>query len=66
MKKQRYLSPKNFAIEIDTTPGALAMWRLRGQGPPYIRLSPKKILYDIKEVELYLARHKIRTDKEEE
>lgn len=59
----KYLTPKKLAELLDTTPGALANMRWRGEGPPFIKVSKKKILYNLSEVERYLERHTIKTDK---
>ena len=43
---ERYLSPDDAAAVIGlTTPRTLAAWRLRRQGPPYVRLSGTLVRY---------------------
>ena len=32
----------------------LRTWRMEHQGPPFYRLSPRKVLYDEREIEAYL------------
>lgn len=58
--ERRYLSAKEAAEILRTTPGQLANLRMRGEGPPYIKLS-RKCLYDLRDVESWLDRRRIRT-----
>lgn len=58
--EQRYLSTKEAAEILRTTPGQLANLRLRGEGPPYIKLQ-RKCLYDVRDVEGWLECRRIRT-----
>lgn len=39
------LPPEAAAAALGVTPGYLAKLRVRGDGPPYIRISAKKIVY---------------------
>lgn len=58
--ERRFLSTKEAAELLRTTPGSLANMRMRGEGPPYIR-QKRKCLYDIKDIEEWLNRRRIRT-----
>ena len=59
--ERRYVSRKTLAKILDTTPGALAMRAMRGQPPTPIRISARKIVYDLREVEEMMEKRKIRT-----
>jgi hypothetical protein len=49
---------KELARILGTTPGALAMRRLRGQPPRWIRVG-NKVLYDWQDVQEWLERNKV-------
>ena len=63
--KQRYVSRKTLAKLLDTTPGALAMRAMRGQPPRVIKLSARKCVYDLREVEEWLERCKVKMKHED-
>ena len=58
--ERRYLTAKETAELIRTTAGVLANLRMRGEGPRYIKLN-RKCLYDLRDVENWLDRRRIRT-----
>jgi len=33
----------------------LRRWRLRGFGPPFMRVGPRNVSYSLKDIEIYLA-----------
>lgn len=51
-----HLKPEEVAERLRTTVGTLANWRVRGHGPKYIKLG-RKILYPVREIEAFEARH---------
>jgi len=58
--ERRYLTTKETAELMRTTTGVLANMRMRGEGPRYIKLD-RKCLYDLRDVESWLDRRRIRT-----
>ncbi len=58
--ERRYLTTKETAELMRTTAGVLANWRMRGEGPRYIKLD-RKCLYDLRDVESWLDRRRIIT-----
>ena len=58
--ERRYLTTKETAELMRTTAGVLANMRMRGEGPQYIKLN-RKCLYDLRDVENWLDRRRIRT-----
>jgi hypothetical protein len=56
--EKRYLTAKETAQLLNTSPGVLANWRYRGEGPPYYRVGKKKILYSIEEAENWIQKGK--------
>ncbi len=57
---RRLLTAKEVATLLRTTPGQLANLRMRGEGVTYLKFN-RRVLYEIKEVEAWLDRHKIKT-----
>jgi hypothetical protein len=58
------LTTDQLARLLKRDPSTLRRWRTSQpvQGPPYIRLSARVVMYDLADVEAWLARH--RTDPE--
>lgn len=48
------LSSRKAAEFLATTPGVLAVWRSRGDGPPYARIG-RKIVYRVRDLNEFLA-----------
>jgi len=42
----------------------LANLRCQGKGPPYIKFE-RKVLYDVRDFEHWMARHKVKTEARE-
>jgi len=59
--KRRFLTAKEAADLLRTTPGYLANMRMRGEGPPYTRFNRRKILYDEQTLNDWLKRHEVKT-----
>lgn len=53
-----HLKPEEVALRLRTTPGTLSNWRMQGRGPKYIKLG-RKVLYPLREVEAFEARHTV-------
>lgn len=47
------LSPKKAAIYLDTTEGTLNQWRVRREGPPFLKIG-SKVLYRVSALDKYL------------
>lgn len=53
---EKYLSPKEVCEIIPgMTEALLSQMRFRGDGPPFIKPSPKKVVYRLGAIESYLA-----------
>ena len=53
-----HLKPEEVAMRLRTSVGTLSNWRMRGNGPKYIKLG-RKILYPLREVEAFEARNTV-------
>ena len=49
------LTPKEAAERLRTTTGTLSNWRVRGDGPRFIKLG-RKVLYPLLEIEAFEKR----------
>lgn len=58
-REPEYLSPKEAATRLKVHPNTLNKWRIRGGGPPYIRLG-WSIRYRWWEVENWLTKRRPR------
>lgn len=55
------LSPRGLARlypDLFTVP-TLQRWRTEGVGPPYSTLGPRRIVYDLRDIETYLAKRTV-------
>lgn len=53
--REPLLSQKTVAKLLDLSPRSLEAWRLRGDGPPFVRISKRCVRYRRSEVELWLS-----------
>jgi len=60
MYQRRLITTREAANILRTSPGQIANLRLRGEGPPYLKFS-RRVLYDMKDLEQWLDRHRQRT-----
>ena len=51
----RYLRVAEAAKYIGLTASTLAKKRLRGDGPPYYKAGPRIVLYDVRDIDFWLA-----------
>ena len=58
---RRFLTAKEVADILRTTPGHLANQRMRGEGPPYFKFE-RKVLYEEKTLNEWMARHEVKTN----
>ncbi len=49
--KLHMLSTAQLAERLGVTQVTLRSWRMREQGPPYIRISPRRVRYRVEDVE---------------
>jgi predicted DNA-binding transcriptional regulator AlpA len=50
-----YLSEREFSARFGIPPRTLQRWRLTGDGPPYVRLGPRRIAYREADAEAWAA-----------
>jgi Helix-turn-helix domain len=50
-----FLSTAQLAEELRVDPRTTRRWRATGEGPPYIRVGRRAVLYDRRDVERWLA-----------
>ena len=55
---RRYLRVKEAAQYIGLAASTLAKKRLSGDGPPFIKAGPRIILYDVLDVDAWLAKRR--------
>jgi len=56
MEKVLNLLPREAAERLRTTVGTLAVWRVQGRGPRFIK-SGRRVLYPLPEIEAYEREH---------
>ncbi|KJY41290.1 hypothetical protein VR41_13255 [Streptomyces sp. NRRL B-1568] len=56
-----YLSTEEVARLLNLDPSTLRRWRTARppQGPPFIRLSPRLVMYEARDVRQWLADHRV-------
>jgi len=57
---RRFLTAKEVADILRTTPGHLANQRMRGEGPPYFKFE-RKVLYETKTLNEWIERRVVKT-----
>lgn len=50
----KILKDETVAERLFTTPGTLSKWRLKGIGPPFVKIGPRGIAYPEEELERWL------------
>ena len=50
----KILSENEIAERIGSPPRTLQRWRATGEGPPYVRLGPRRIGYRVEDVSAWL------------
>lgn len=53
--RQRYLTTEQAATYLGYTTQYLRVLRMRGKGPPFIRLTAKSLRYDVEEIDRWMA-----------
>lgn len=59
---RRFLTSKEVADLLRTTPGHLANQRMRGEGPPYFKFE-RKVLYEETTLNEWLARREVKSNQ---
>jgi hypothetical protein len=62
--KPRYLRTPGAAIHIGAAAQTLERWRIEGIGPPFVRLSPKLVVYDLADLDAWCAARKVSSTSE--
>ena len=52
---QRLFSTGAAAQQLGLSPRTLEKWRLTGEGPPYLKLSPHAVRYRMSDIEAWLG-----------
>lgn len=60
------LRPDQAAAFLGTASSTLAKWRLRGHGPPYFKLGTRMVVYDVEDLEVWLATRRRQSTSEGE
>jgi hypothetical protein len=50
-----YLTEKQFCRRYHVSPRTAQRWRVTGDGPPFVRLGPHKIVYRLRDAETWAA-----------
>ena len=58
------MRPRQAAEYLGLAPGTLAKMRLRGDGPPYSKVGPRAVIYDIQILDAYAADRMRRSTSE--
>jgi len=59
-RAKKYLTPLETASLLQVTEGTLRQWRYMRKGPRFIKTG-RKVLYDIVDIETWIAKRKIQT-----
>jgi hypothetical protein len=54
------MSSGEVAVRLKTAPKTLQWWRQTGQGPPFIRISPRRVFYSRRALEQWLRKRTIQ------
>jgi hypothetical protein len=60
-----YLTEREFSDQYNVPARTAQRWRSTGDGPPYVRLGPRRILYRVEDVERWAASRTFRHRAEE-
>jgi predicted DNA-binding transcriptional regulator AlpA len=58
---RRLLSPKEAAVYLGATEKALENWRGTGEGPAFIRLSPRYVRYAQEDLDAHISSNRKRS-----
>jgi predicted DNA-binding transcriptional regulator AlpA len=62
---RRKMRPRDAASYLGASESTLAKWRLRGDGPPYSKCGPRLIIYDIADIDAWIAGRKRSSTSED-
>lgn len=55
MTSATFLTTRQLAERLGYHPKTLRSWRKRGHGPSWIKASPRRVIYDLRDVEAWEA-----------
>jgi predicted DNA-binding transcriptional regulator AlpA len=58
-QQRRYLRTPAAAEHIGAAAQTLERWRIEGNGPPFVRLSSKLVVYDVEDLDAWCAARKV-------
>ncbi len=58
-RRRDWMQPKEVAEMLGVSPVTLRYWRMISIGPPYVRLSERRFLYDERDVLRYIDERRI-------
>lgn len=61
---KQYVRTRAAAKRLSAAEQTLERWRTQGVGPPFIRLSPKLVVYDIDDLDAWCAARKVTSTSE--
>jgi DNA-binding transcriptional MerR regulator len=62
MREIIYLTEKQVAQKLNISPRTLQAWRRKHVGPPYVRLSPRAIRYELTALLQWLEEQRVLAD----
>jgi len=54
---KRYLNEAAAARHLNVSQRSLQRWRVSGDGPPFVRVGPRRVLYDAVAIDRWTAAH---------
>lgn len=64
MSNPIYLQTPEAAQRIGFAAGTLEKMRVRGDGPPYLRLSPRRVVYAVDALDAWARSHEFKSTSE--
>lgn len=59
-----YLTTQQAAARLGVSTSWLEKLRVRGDGPPYYKVSPRRVLYRIADLTAWMEEHRVRSTSE--
>ena len=59
-----FLSTEQLAERLGIASGTLEQWRCRGEGPPFFRAGPRRVVYSAETIAAWLKSHEHRSTAE--
>jgi predicted DNA-binding transcriptional regulator AlpA len=61
---KKYVRTRAAAARLSAAEQTLERWRTQGLGPPFIRLSPKLVVYDVEDLDAWCSARKVLSTSE--